>query len=128
MKALDRLTTTNYIQIIAMTPDGVSSFPMEGNQISPRGVCASCSNEQVAALHASDGTEAQPKFQALLINLEMGFSSGELVELETQVQVQSIRRVSQTEFEVYMGFCNMIQDGYRHIARYMADLESQTTE
>lgn len=128
MKALDRLITTNHIQIIAMTPDGASSFPMEGNQISPRGVCASCTDEQVAALHASDGTEAQPKFQALLINLELGFSSGELVELETQVQVQSIRRISQTEFEVYMGFCNMIQDGYRHIARYMADLESQIME
>lgn len=128
MKAVDRLSATNYIRVMAMTPDGSGSFSMDGTQISPRGVCTSCSPEQIAAFHGACESEHQPKFQSLIINLELGFASGELVELETAVQVQSIRRISQSEFEVYMSFTDMVQDGYRHIARYMVDSEARTTE
>ncbi|GAA6133567.1 hypothetical protein NBRC116188_03560 [Oceaniserpentilla sp. 4NH20-0058] len=114
------------LQVDAMTLEGSESFSLVGSQITPRGVCVSCSDSEITALHGSNNFESQPKFPVLLISLDLEFCSGELIQLETQAQIQSIRRVSQQEFEVYMSFNNMAQDGYRHIARYIVDCEGVT--
>jgi len=128
MKAVNNALEGNYLKVDAFTTDGQTSVSMSGNQITPRGVCGLCSEDVIAALHASGDVESQPKFQTLLLNLELGFNDGEIVQLETEAQIQSIRRVSQSEFEVYMAFNNMMQDGYRHIARYIVDSEVKETQ
>ena len=123
MNALKTQSSSSYLRVDAMALEGGENFSLIGSHITPRGVCVSCSEDQITALHGSSSFENQPKFPILLIAVELGFSNGEVVQLETQAQIQSIRRVSQKEFEVYMGFNNMMQDGYRHIARYIVDLE-----
>ena len=128
MKAVSSVQSRNYLKVDALTTDGRSSVSMSGSQITPRGVCACCTEEEIAMLHTPDDSEAQPKFQTLLLSLELGFKNGEIIQLESEAQIQSIRRVSQSDFEVYMAFNNMMQDGYRHIARYIVDLEVQETE
>jgi hypothetical protein len=128
MKAVNSVRSGNYLKVDAITTDGRNTVSSVGSQITPRGVIACCTEEQISHLHTSENDVSQPKFQTLLLNLELGFKSGEVIQLETEAQVQSIRRVSQTEFEVYMAFNNMIQDGYRHIARYIVDAETQETE
>lgn len=128
MKALSSVHSGNYLKVEALTTDGQSTVVMSGSQITPRGVCACCTEKQIAELHTTDESDAQPKFQTLLLNLELGFQDGEVIQLESEAQVQSIRRVSQSDFEVYMAFNNMMQDGYRHIARYIVDLDVQETE
>lgn len=112
----------------AVSEDGVSVVNLFGRHVSPRGISANCSNESITVLNGGDSIEGQSKFQTLLLNIELGFSSGEVVTLETSAQVQSIRRVSQQEFEINMYFVNMMQDGYRHIARYIVDVGGRCTE
>ncbi len=121
MKSNESLEVEQYLKVDALAEDGIKVVNLSGSQISPRGVCAICSEEDIAQLHSKEHTDGQPRFQTLLLTLELGFASGEMVQLETNAKVQSIRRVSQQEFEVYMGFSGMIQDGYRHIARYIVD-------
>lgn len=128
MKAVNSIHSGNYLKVDALTTDGRNTVSTTGSQITPRGVIACCTEEQITHLHSADNTDAQPKFQTLLLSLELGFNSGEVIQLETEARVQSIRRVSQSDFEVYMAFSNMIQDGYRHIARYIVDVETQETE
>ncbi len=128
MKAKENLVTQQYLRVDAMTEDGSQVFDLLGSQISPRGVCAVCSDVHIAQLHSKDHTEGQPRFQSLLLTLELGFSGGERVQLETAAKIQSIRRVSQQEFEVFMGFSGMVQDGYRHISRYIVDSGETSTE
>ena len=126
MSALKTQFSNPYLKVDAMALEGGKHFSLVGSHITPRGVCVSCTEAEITALHGSNNMENQAKFPILLIAVELGFSSGEVVQLETQAQIQSIRRVSQQEFEVYMGFNNMVQDGYRHIARYIVDLEKPT--
>ncbi len=128
MKPNESVEVEQYLKVDALAEDGIKVVNLSGSQISPRGVCAICSEEDIAQLHSKEHTEGQPRFQTLLVTLELGFTSGEMVQLETDARVQSIRRVSQQEFEVYMGFTGMIQDGYRHIARYIVDSGIVSTE
>lgn len=126
MKAVNPQYITPYLKVDAMALEGISTFSLVGSHITPRGVCVSCTEEEITSLHGNKNFEAQPKFPMLLISVELGFRSGETVQLETQAQIQSIRRVSQQEFEVYMSFSGMMQDGYRHIARYIVDRDGTT--
>jgi len=128
MKAQPSFASGSYLKVTAVTQEGNASVSMEGSQITPRGVCAYCTEEEVALLHTRPDDESVAKFQTLLLDLELGFASGEVVQLESEAQVQSVRRVSQKQFEVYMGFNKMMPDGYRHIARYISDNESTSTE
>lgn len=128
MKAQPSFASGSYLKVTAVTQEGNASVSMEGSQITPRGVCAYCTEEEVALLHSRPDGDSVPKFQTLLLDLELGFHSGEVVQLESEAQVQSVRRVSQKQFEVYMGFNQMIADGYRHIARYIADTVDTSTE
>ncbi len=121
MNAKESLAVSQYLKLDVIAEDGANVVDLLGSQISPRGVCAICTDVHIAQIHSKNHTEAQPRFQTLLLTIELGFASGEVIQLETSAKVQSIRRVSQQEFEVYMGFCDMIQDGYRHIARYIVD-------
>ncbi len=128
MNAKENLVAVQYLRVDAITEDGSQVLDLLGSQISPRGVCALCSDIHIAQLHSKDHTEGQPRFQTLLLTLELGFSGGEMVQLETAAKVQSIRRVSQEEFEVFMGFSGMVQDGYRHISRYIVDSGETSTQ
>ncbi len=128
MKATKSVEIKQRLLVDAMSEDGVSVVNLLGRKISPRGISANCSTESISLLSGGDCIDGQAKFQTLLLSIELGFSNGEVVELETSAQVQSIRRVSQQEFEVNMYFVNMMQDGYRHIARYIVDLGSNCTE
>ncbi len=128
MKAKENLVAVQYLRVDAITEDGSQVLDLLGSQISPRGVCALCSDIHIDQLHSKDHTEGQPRFQTLLLTLELGFSGGEMVQLETAAKVQSIRRVSQEEFEVFMGFSGMVQDGYRHISRYIVDSGEASTQ
>jgi len=128
MNAKENLAVEQYLKVDAIAEDGAKVADLLGSQISPRGVCAICSQAHIAQLHSKSHTEARPRFQTLLLTIELGFASGEVLQLETSAKVQSIRRVSQEEFEVYMGFCGMIPDGYRHIARYIVDSGISSTE
>ena len=121
MKAVKPQFASPYLKVEAMALEGSGTYALAGNHITPRGVCVNCNEEEITSLHGSSNFETQPKFPILLISLDLGFRSGEVVQLETQAQIQSIRRVSQQEFEVYMSFNDMVQDGYRHIARYIVD-------
>lgn len=126
MKAVKQETSNPYLKVDAMALEGSVTFSLVGSHITPRGVCVSCNEEEITSLHGSSSFESQPKFPILLISLSLGFSSGEIVQLETQAQIQSIRRISQQEFEVYMSFNSMMQDGYRHIARYIVERDGLT--
>jgi hypothetical protein len=128
MKAKESLTSEQYLRVDAVAEDGSQVEDLLGSQISPRGVCAVCSDVHIAQLYSKDHTDDQPRFQTLLLTLELGFPDGEMVQLETAAKVQSIRRVSQQEFEVFMGFSSMVQDGYRHISRYIGDSKDDSTE
>ncbi len=128
MNAKANLQTEQYLRVDAIAEDGSQVADLLGSQISPRGVCALCSDVHIAQLHSKEHTDGQPRFQTLLLTLELGFSGGEMVQLETAAKVQSIRRVSQDEFEVFMGFSGMVQDGYRHISRYIGDSKEVLTE
>lgn len=126
MKAISPNLSQPYLTVDAMALDGSDTYSLSGSQITPRGVCVSCTEEEITSLHGSSSFETQPKFPVLMISLGLYFVSGEVVELETQAQIQSIRRVSQQEFEVHMGFNDMVQDGYRHIARYIVERDALT--
>lgn len=126
MKAISQDLSSPYLTVDAMALDGSRAYSLAGSQITPRGVCICCNEEEITSLHGSSNFEAQPKFPILLISLGLYFTSGEVVQLETQAQIQSIRRVSQEEFEVHMGFNDMVQDGYRHIARYIVERDGIT--
>ncbi len=128
MKAVNYQSAGRYLKIDAVSETGGESIVLQGSQISPRGVNVNCSAEQIALLHGTGCNDSQPKFQSIWLNLELGFKSGETIQLETAAQVQSVRRISQQDFEVYMSFNNMISDGYRHIARYIVDLDNNSTE
>jgi len=126
MNALTTPPSEAYLKVDAMALEDGESFSLVGSSITPRGVCVSCNEREITALHGGSNLDSQPKFPILLIAVELGFADGEVVQLETQAQIQSIRRVSQKEFEVHMSFNNMMQDGYRHIARYVVDAEGKT--
>ncbi len=126
MRAVKPQLSSPYLKVDAMSLEGSHTHSLAGSHITPRGVCVSCNEEEITSLHGSSNFENQPKFPILMISLELQFKSGEVVQLETQAQVQSIRRVSQQEFEVYMSFNDMVQDGYRHIARYIVDRDGET--
>jgi len=126
MKAVSPELSSPYLKVNAMALEGTQSYSLTGSNITPRGVCVSCNEEEITSLHGSSNFENQPRFPVLLVSLELYFKSGEVVQLETQAQIQSIRRVSQQEFEVYMSFNSMMQDGYRHIARYIVDRDGTT--
>lgn len=125
MNALSTSPQSAYLKVDAMALEGGESFTLEGSSITPRGICVSCGEREITALHGGSNLDSQPKFPILLVAVELGFADGEVVQLETQAQIQSIRRVSQKEFEVHMSFNNMVQDGYRHIARYLVDSEGK---
>lgn len=126
MKAVSLQLSSPYLTIDAMALEGSTTYSLEGSRITPRGVCVHCTEEEITSLHGSSHFESQPKFPVLLVSLGLCFTSGEVVQLETQAQIQSIRRVSQSDFEVHMGFTDMVQDGYRHIARYIVDRDAST--
>ena len=125
MKAIKNLIIEQGLHVDAVSEGGVNVVKLKGRQISPRGISANCSTDYIGLLNSDDCVEGQSKFQTLLLNIELGFSGGEVVKLETSAQVQSIRRISQQEFEINMYFVNMMQDGYRHIARYIVDLDNR---
>ncbi|MEH6346791.1 MAG: hypothetical protein V7785_16980 [Bermanella sp.] len=128
MKASKSTVVEQSLHVDAVSEDGISVVKLKGRQISPRGISANCFTDNIALLHNSETGEGRAKFQTLLLSIELGFSNGEVVQLETSAQIQSIRRVSQQEFEINMYFINMMQDGYRHIARYIVDFGSRCTE
>ncbi len=128
MKATKRVEQESSFTVDAITSSDEAVVTMQGFNISPRGIAVNCTPEQIAVLHGLDAEGCQSKYQELLVVLRLNFRSGEVVELETTSQIQSIRRVSQSEFEVNMAFSAMVQDGYRHISRYMEDLSSIETE
>jgi len=128
MKASKSIVVGQSLHVDAVSEDGIGVVKLKGRQITPRGISANCFTDNIALLHSSETGEGQAKFQTLLLNIELGFSNGEVVQLETSAQIQSIRRVSQQEFEINMYFINMMQDGYRHIARYIVDFDSRCTE
>jgi len=91
------------------------------SQITPRGVILHCSPEQVQAIHSlGDDPEQQVKFESKQLNIQLRFICGDVVDLNSEAQIHSIRRISQKEFEVEMCFQNMMQDGYRQISRFVA--------
>jgi hypothetical protein len=126
MNAISQTISNPYLTIDAMALDGSRTYSLSGSQITPRGVCVCCNEEEITSLHGSSSFESQPKFPILVISLSLYFTSGEIIQLETQAQIQSIRRVSQEDFEVHMCFNDMIQDGYRHIARYIVERDKVT--
>jgi hypothetical protein len=128
MKAIKKIQQESSFIVDAITSNSETVVTMPGFNISPRGITTHCTTEQIALLHNLDEKGCQSKYQELLVVLRLNFKSGEMIEIETSSQIQSIRRVSQTEFEVNMGFSGMVQDGYRHISRYMDDLSSTETE
>ncbi len=89
--------------------------------ITPRGVVLHCSPDQVQAIHSlGDDQEYQVKYESKHLKIQLRFSDGDAVDICSEAQIHSIRRVSQKEFEVEMCFQNMMQDGYRHISRFIA--------
>lgn len=120
-KANTQLLQEAHFSITAIVDGNGKALSMLGHAITPRGVMIHCSGEQISELHNIESDGPQSKYQTLLIELNLNFKSGELLQLETSAQIQSIRRVSQTEFEVNMGFVDMVHDGYQHIARYVED-------
>lgn len=128
MKAINTLEQESSFTVDAIISDDDSAVSMAGFSISPRGMSTHCSSEQIALLHNIEDDGCQSRYQQLLVVLNLNFKSCEMIQLETSAQIQSIRRISQTEFEVNMGFTGMVQDGYRHISRYMEDLSSTETE
>ena len=128
MKAINLQPVGRYLKVDATSESGGESIVLTDCQISPRGVNVNCSAEKIALLHGTECGDDQPKFQSIWLNLELGFKGGETIQLETAAQVQSIRRISQQDFEVHMSFSNMITDGYRHIARYIGDSGNSSTE
>jgi len=110
------------VEAVAVAGENTETISMLGNVITPRGVMVHCSGEKISALHNIEDDGCQSKYQSLLVELRLNFKTGEIIQLETSAQIQSIRRISQTDFEVSMGFCEMVQDGYRHISRYIEDL------
>ncbi len=128
MKAISHQLVGRYLKVGATSEGGGECIVLAGCQISPRGVNVNCSAEKIALLQGTECGDDQPKFQSIWLNLELGFQGGETIQLETAAQIQSIRRISQQDFEVQMSFSNMITDGYRHIARYIVDLGNSSTE
>ena len=128
MKAIKSLEQESSFTVDAITNGNEKAITMGGFSISPRGITTHCTSEQISMLHNIDDDGCQSKYQQLLVVLNLNFKSGEVIQLETSSQIQSIRRISQTEFEVNMAFSGMVQDGYRHISRYMEDLSSTETE
>ena len=128
MNTKQKLVAERYLKVAAIAEDGTGVVDLSGSQISPRGVCAVCSQADITQLHSHSHSEVLPSFQTLLLTIELGFTSGEVLKLETSAKVQRVRRVSQEEFEVYLEFSGMIQDGYRHIARYIVDSAMSSTE
>lgn len=93
---------------------------LRGSKITPRGIVLHCTPDQVCSIHAM-GEDQQIKYESMLLGITLNFGSGEVVALSTEAQVQSIRRISQKEYQIEMCFQSMVQDGYRQISRYMAD-------
>ena len=97
---------------------------LPGGDITPRGVLIQCSAEQLNLLHQMDEPQ-QAKFESARLKIGLHFSGGDRVMINTDAQIQSIRRISQKQFEISMSFLNMAQDGYRHIARYISDASAE---
>lgn len=121
MKANKNTLQESSFLVEAVVKEGEPPISMSGYVITPRGFVVHCSGEQISALHKIQDNGCQSKYQMLLVELKLSFKSGEIVQLDTSAQIQSIRRISQTDFEVNMGFFELIQDGYRHISRYIKD-------
>lgn len=120
MKAVTHTFQKQGIKVEALSIEGQPFLSLAANHITPRGVSITCDQEQVAQLHSIDDG-VQVKYQTVLLCLELVFNTGETIQLETSAQVQSICRKSQHEFDVFLAFCDMMQDGYRHISRYIVD-------
>lgn len=95
---------------------------VRAEQITPRGVVLHCTPDQVDAIHSiGEDQDQQPRYESMMLRIALSFCSGEMVEISSEAQIQSVRRVSQKNFEIKMCFRNMIQDGYRHISRYLVE-------
>lgn len=126
MKAVTHTFQKEGIKVDALNIEGHVFLSSPANNITPRGVSITCNQEQVSQLHSVDNG-IQVKYQTILLCLELSFKNGEVVQLETSAQVQSICRKSQREFEVFLAFSDMVQDGYRHISRYIVDSSDTST-
>lgn len=128
IKAVKNISLESNFIVEALNTSQDTSLVMKGVAISPRGISVHCSGEQISMLHDIKGDGSQSKYQTLLLAIELRFKSGECLQMEATAQIQSIRRVSQTEFEVNMAYINMRQDSYAHIARYVEDSSTDSTE
>jgi len=115
-----------YFVASVLTDDDVELSGISGANISPRGVTLCCTPEQIKCFNYGVDKEQQTKYKSVLLTLVMHLASGEDIELETRADVHSICRRSQTVFEVNLIFKDMMQDGYRHIARYIVESEDHS--
>lgn len=106
------------VQILQRAAD--APLEVTGDKITPRGIVIHCTPDQVCLIH-SMGEDQQIKYESMMLRMELCFCSGEVVPLSSEAQIQSIRRISQKEYQIEMCFQNMVQDGYRQISRYMTD-------
>jgi hypothetical protein len=127
-KAINEVVQPFGFSVDAVTSDNKAALTMTGVSISPRSLTTHCSGDQIAMLHNIEANGCKSRYQMLMIELQMYFKSGELFQLEASAQIVSIRRASQTEFEVNMILCDMSQDSLRHIVRYADELAETSTE
>ncbi len=116
---------TGYLDVGVFPVHHETGMQLCGGQISPRGIVVTCSQEQLRNLHQM-GDDQQAKYDSMRIEVRLNFNSGEQVTLESDARIQSIRRASQLEYEISMSFLNMMQDGYRHIARYLRERQTES--
>lgn len=96
-----------------------STVCLPASQISVRGLVLSCSPEELRDLHPMN-SEQQNRFEPMNIGVKMLCTGGKCYDFSAEGQISSIRRVSQTEYAVSVGFSNILHDGYKDIAKFLA--------
>lgn len=121
--ALKASASESYFKTDVYTDDGIELNGLDGASLSPRGVTLHCTPEQIDTFNYGVDREQQTKYRSVMLNLNLHFGS-ESIQLETKADVHSICRRSQTCYEVNLVFKDMMQDGYKHIARYVVESSS----
>lgn len=116
------LNTKKGLDVSIIQSQDVQPLQVRGGQITPRGVVLHCTPDQVGDLHSmGEEHDQQLRYESMMLRINLCFKTGEVVSINSEAQIHSIRRVSQKEFEVEMCFQDMMQDGYRQISRYLVD-------
>ncbi|MCP5334303.1 MAG: hypothetical protein H7A08_01260 [Oceanospirillaceae bacterium] len=88
-------------------------------QISVRGLVLSCSPEELRSLHPISEGQLN-RFEPMNIAVQMSAGATKGYSFEAQGQISSIRRVSQVEYAVSVGFSNILHEGYKDIAKFLS--------